>query len=153
MSSKNKIINLVLLNTFAFLLRDTLMIDGPIDMTPTFIVLFMSTVLFFFSILLFEDKKTQNHSKVKLAIITTAVSTLCILSAYVLNIHSYLNTDFIPKLLSNLQLFINNIKGFGFLIILANIIFALVFGSNQSLVSTYSYKSSKHTVKNKRWNK
>lgn len=152
MSSKNKILSLFFLTSVSFLIRDTIMIDGTIDLTPTFIVMFFSSVLSFLFIFVFEDKKTQNHSKIKLSIIGFVIALISIFSAYVLNIRSYIGLDFVQTFKSNFNMFLLNIKNFGFIIIALNILFGILVGSNKSLVSTYSYKSSKHTIRNKKRN-
>lgn len=147
MSSRNKILMITILTTLSFLLRDTLRINGPIDMTPTFIVLFVSLVSSFFLIYIFENRKTQNHSKLRLALISFTVALLSIFSAYVLNIRSYLDADFLKVFVNNIFLFINNIKNFGFLILIVNILFGLIFGSNKNLGKAYLYKPNKYNLK------
>lgn len=147
MSSRNKILMITIITTISFLIRDTLRINGPIEMTPTFIVLFVSLVSSFFLIYIFENRKTQNHSKLCLALISFTVALFSIFSAYVLNIRSYLNADFWEVLQSNVFLFINNIRDFGFLILVVNILFGLIVGSNKNLGKAYLYKPNKYNLK------
>lgn len=151
MQNKSKVLFLTLLTTISFLIRDTLRISGPINMKPTFIVLFISSVSSFFLIYILEDKKTNNHSKLKLATIGASVALLGIFSAYILEIQSYIGKNFFQTLASNFALAANNILDFGFLIIITNIIFGILVGSNKNNRDIYNFKSSKHTTKENRY--
>lgn len=121
------------------------MIDGPIEMMPTYIIFFTSLVLSFFLIILSENKKTHNHRKSVLVIVCMAVSILSIISAYMLNLANYKGVPLLTALQNNMLSAINNIMDFGFLIILASVIFGFLVGSDKNLRTTYTYKSSKHT--------
>lgn len=146
MSSKNKILALVLIITVGFLARDTVRIEGPIDMSPTFTILIVSFVLSFLLISLSENKKTQNHNKVVLGFVSLTVSLLSIIGAYVFDISNYRKVAFLDAIQNNLLSAINNILDFGFLIIVVAVIFGFIVGSDKVLRTTYSFKSSKHTV-------
>lgn len=149
MPSKHKIWILTLIITAGFLIRDTIRIDGPIDMKPTYIVLFVSLVLSFFLIILSENKKTHNHPKSILTLVSMLISLLSIIGAYVLNLSSYENISFGTAFQENMIRAIDNIQDFGFLIIFASMIFGAIVGSDKNIRTTYSYRSSKHTTSNK----
>lgn len=145
MPSKRKIWILTLIITVGFLIRDTVRIEGPIDMRPTYIVFFLSLVLSFFLIILSENRKTHNHPKSILMLVCLLISLLSILGAYVLDLSTYRNAEFVKAFQNNLLAAIDNIQDFGFLIVLAAVGFGLIVGSDKSIRKTYSYKSSKHT--------
>lgn len=144
MSSKYKIMILTFLVTVGFLARDTVMISGPIQMTPTYITFFSSLILSLLLIPLTENKKSHNHSKLTLSLVGFFVSVLSIFLAYLLEWQTYGSQGFLTALQENLQKAIDNLTNFGFLIVLAAILFGLLAGSNKNLRTTYSYQSSKH---------
>lgn len=149
MPSKHKIWILTTIITLGFLIRDTIQISGPIDMRPTYIVFFVSLVLSFFLIILSENKKTHNHPKSILVLVSLLISLLSIISAYVLDLATYQNGDFFRILQNNMLKAIDNITNFGFLIIVISALFGLIVGSDKNIRTTYNYKSSKHTTSNK----
>lgn len=144
MSSKNKIILLTLIVSLGFLTRDTLMISGPLNMTPVYINFFAALVLSFLLIIATENKRTHNHAKATLALVGASVSILSILSAYLLELDSYQDMSLVAGLEANLLRAVDNISNYGYLIILAAILFGLLLGSDKNRRTTYSYKSSKH---------
>lgn len=144
MSSKYKILCLTLIITIGFLARDTVRIAGPLDMLPTGLALASSLVLSFVLIFLTENKKTHNHSARTLAAISTVIATLSILFAYLLAWPSYAGKTLQEAISYNMQRGIDNIADFGYLIILACLVFGLVVGSDKNLRTTYSYRSSKN---------
>lgn len=144
MSSKYKILILTLIITLGFLARDTVMIEGPIHMAPTRMILFSSLILSFIFIILTEDKKTHNHSKLVLAITNGLIATASIILAYVLELGSYEGVSIWQGLETNLEKAAINIMDYGFVIILVAVIFGVLVGSKKNLRTTYNYKSSKH---------
>ncbi|MDO4712013.1 MAG: hypothetical protein Q4A75_08545 [Peptostreptococcaceae bacterium] len=145
MQSKHKIWILTVIITLGFLIRDTVRIAGPIDMDPTFIVLFVSLVLSFFLIILSENKKTHNHPKSILVLVSMLISLLSIIGAYVLDPSGYGEADLLTALQENINRAIANIQDFGFLIIFASMIFGAIVGSDKNIRKTYSYRSGKQT--------
>ena len=143
MRSKHKIWMLTLIITLGFLIRDTLRIEGPIEMRPTYITLFISLVLSFFLIILSENRKTHNHKKSVLAPISLVIATLSIFGAYLLDLPTYKGQALLPALLLNAQKAVSNIADFGFVILLAAVAFGLIVGSDRSIRRTYSFHSSK----------
>ncbi len=143
MRSKHKIWILTLLITLGFLIRDTLRIDGPIEMRPTYITLFVSLVLSFFLIILTENRKTHNHTKAVLSSVSLVVATLSIFGAYLLDLQTYQGQEILSVLQLNAQKAVSNIADFGFFILLAAIAFGLIVGSDKSIRRTYSFHSSK----------
>ncbi len=143
MRSKHKIWILTLIITLGFLIRDTLRISGPIEMRPTYITLFVSLVLSFFLIILTENRKTHNHTKAVLAPVSLIVATLSIFGAYMLDLNTYEGQSLLTALQINAQKAVNNIADFGFLILIAAIVFGLIVGSDKSIRRTYSFHSSK----------
>ena len=94
MSSKYKIIILTLIITLGFLGRDTVTISGPVYMVPTYITFFASLGLSFVFIILTENRKTHNHSKMVLATVNFFVSLVSIILAYFLDLASYQDISF-----------------------------------------------------------
>lgn len=144
MSSKYKIIILTLIITLGFLGRDTVTISGPVYMVPTYITFFASLGLSFVFIILTENRKTHNHSKMVLATVNFFVSLVSIILAYFLDLASYKDISFFEALQFNMERTINNITNYGFIIILVAALFGIVAGSRKNLRTTYNYKSSKH---------
>lgn len=144
MSSKFKIIILTLIITLGFLGRDTVTISGPVYMVPTYIAFFASLVLSFVFIILTENRKTHNHSKMVLATVNFFVSLMSIILAYFLDMASYRGSTFSQALQTNMARTIDNITNYGYIIILLAVLFGILAGSSKNLRTTYSYKSSKH---------
>lgn len=149
MPSKHKIWILTLIVTLGFLIRDTVRIAGPIDMRPTYIVFFVSLLLSFLLIILSENKKTHNHPKSILVLVSLLISLLSIISAYVLDLATYQGQPFLLALQNNMLKAINNITDYGFLIMIVCMLFGFIVGSDKNIRTTYNYKSSKHTTSSK----
>lgn len=143
MRSSKKIIYLTLIITTTFLARDTFLIEGPLDMSPTITLLVTAFLSSLILINVSESRKTQNHSKRRLALVGFLISTLSLFGAFLFNPTRYVD-GILVSLLPNFQEALNVILNYGFLVIVFAVIFGIIVGSDKKLGTTQSYKSSKH---------
>lgn len=144
MRSFKKILFLTFLITGSFLARDTVTISGPLDMSPVLTILLTS---FFSSLILInttENRKTQNHSKLRLSIVSVSIGFISLFGAYVFNISSYSKIYNPATLLDNLKQAFSSLSNYGYVTLILCLIFGILVGSNKKLGKTQHYKSSKH---------
>lgn len=143
MGSSKKILFLTLIITLTFLARDTILIDGPLDMSPTITILITSFITSLIIINVTENRKTQNHSKLRLGIVSVCISTFSLFGAFLFNPTRY-TEGFLTSFLPNFQEAFSILINFGFLTIVFSLLFGIIVGSDKKLGKTQSYKSSKH---------
>lgn len=144
MRSFKKILFLTFLITGSFLARDTVTIAGPLDMSPVLTILLTS---FFSSLILInatENRKTQNHSKLRLSIVSVCIGFISLFGAYVFNISSYSKTYSPSSLFDNIRQAFLSLSNYGYVTLILCLIFGILVGSNKKLGKTQHYKSSKH---------
>lgn len=144
MKSFKKILFLTFLITGSFLARDTVTIRGPLDMSPIFTILITS---FFSSLILInvtENRKTQNHSKLRLSLVSLLIGLISLFGAYVFNISSYSKTSTPDTIFISLKQAFFSLYNYGYVTLILCLIFGIIVGSNKKLGKTQHYKSSKH---------
>lgn len=144
MKSFKKILFLTFLITGSFLARDTVTISGPLDMSPIFTILITS---FFSSLIIInvsENRKTQNHSKLRLSLVSLLIGFISLFGAYVFNLSSYSTSSAPDTIFINIKQAFLSLYNYGYVTLILCLIFGILVGSNKKLGQTQHYKSSKH---------
>ncbi|WP_028829539.1 hypothetical protein [Proteocatella sphenisci] len=144
MRSFNKIVLLTIIITGSFLARDTVLIKGPLDMSPVFTILVTSFVSSIIIINITENRKTQNHDKIVLSIVSFSIGVFSLIGAYLFDFSNYGDYPLLRSLLINFESAAQSIMNYGYVTLILCIVFGLISGSNKKLGKTQSYKSSKH---------
>lgn len=144
MRSFKKILFLTFLITGSFLARDTVTIEGPLDMSPVITILLTSFLSSLILINSTENRKTQNHSKLRLSIVSFIIGFISLFGAYVFNISSYSRLQNPANIIDNVKLGFHSLYNYGYVTLILCIIFGVIIGSNKKLGKTQHYKSSKH---------
>lgn len=144
MRSFNKILFLTVIITGSFLARDTILIEGPLDMSPVLTILLTAFISSIVLINITENRKTQNHGKIRLSVVSAFIGLLSLFGAYLFDFSSYGNSSFFRALYSNFSMAASSMINYGYVTLLLCILFGVLIGSSKKLGKTQSYKSSKH---------
>lgn len=144
MRSFNKILFLTVIITGSFLARDTILIEGPLDMSPVLTILLTSFISSIVIINITENRKTQNHGKIVLAFVSGSIGLFSLFGAYIFDFSNYGISSFPRALYDNFLMALSGIINYGYVSLILCVIFGILVGSNKKLGKTQSYKSSKH---------
>ena len=144
MRSFNKRALLTVIITGAFLARDTVLIEGPLDMSPVLTILLTSFISSIILINITENRKTQNHGKITLSVVSLSIGVLSLIGAYLFDFSNYADQPLMKSLIMNFESAAQSIFNYGYVTLILCVIFGILAGSNKKLGRTQSYKSSKH---------
>ena len=144
MRSFNKIALLTVIITGSFLARDTVLIEGPLDMSPVLTILLTSFISSIILINITENRKTQNHGKITLSVVSLSIGVLSLIGAYLFDFSNYADQPLMKSLIMNFESAAQSIFNYGYVTLILCVIFGILAGSNKKLGRAQSYKSSKH---------
>ncbi|MGB5823762.1 MAG: hypothetical protein WBH44_06775 [Proteocatella sp.] len=144
MRSFNKILFLTVIITGSFLARDTVLISGPLDMSPVLAILLTSFISSIVFINITENRKTQNHGRIVLSLVSTSIGLLSLIGAYIFDFSNYGDFSFFSAMYNNFSMAISSLLNYGYVTLILCVLFGILMGSDKKLGKTQSYKSSKH---------
>ena len=113
-------------------------------MSPVLTILLTSFISSIILINMTENRKTQNHGKITLSVVSLSIGVLSLIGAYLFDFSNYADQPLMKSLIMNFESAAQSIFNYGYVTLILCVIFGILAGSNKKLGRTQSYKSSKH---------